>query len=149
MFLKISQNSQENICARVSFLIKLQVFIKKETLAKVVSCEFCEIFTNTFFHRTPLVAASTTRLRNTEFEVIIVSFNQLITIALSNDVCCTCANSRFLSLLYFQKVSRRLNNLRAERLIWKHGTSCFTDNQFCNSEPNQKICFFTWPTNNR
>ena len=37
-FLEISQNSQENTCARVSFLIKL---IKKETLAKV------------FFLRTP------------------------------------------------------------------------------------------------
>ena len=33
-------------------------FIKKETLAQVHSCEFCEIFRNTFFHRTPLVAAS-------------------------------------------------------------------------------------------
>ena len=72
--------------ARVSFLIKLQVcscfalsvppenigfpmfsggrervqvcnFIKKETLAKVFSCGFCEISTNTFFQRTPLVAA--------------------------------------------------------------------------------------------
>ena len=32
-------------------------FIKKETLAQVFSCEFCEI-SNTFFHRTPLVAAS-------------------------------------------------------------------------------------------
>ena len=30
MFLKISQNSQENICARVSFIIKLKVFIKKD-----------------------------------------------------------------------------------------------------------------------
>ena len=33
-------------------------FIKKETLAQVFSCEFCEIFKNTFFHGTPLVAAS-------------------------------------------------------------------------------------------
>ena len=33
-------------------------FIKKEALAQVFSCEFCEIFKNTFFHRTPLVAAS-------------------------------------------------------------------------------------------
>ena len=39
------------------FLIKLQA-IKKETLAQVFSCEFCEISKNTFFHRTPLVAAS-------------------------------------------------------------------------------------------
>ena len=33
-------------------------FIKKETLAKVFSCEFCEIFKNILFHRTPLVFAS-------------------------------------------------------------------------------------------
>ena len=53
MFLKISQNSQENTGDRVSFLIKLQAeacnFIKKETLAQEFSCEFCEISKNTFF----------------------------------------------------------------------------------------------------
>ena len=32
-------------------------FIKKETLAQVFSCEFCEIFKNTFSYRTPPVAA--------------------------------------------------------------------------------------------
>ena len=32
--------------------------IKKEALAQVFSCEFCEISKNTFFYRTPLVAAS-------------------------------------------------------------------------------------------
>ena len=37
-FLEISENSQENTCARASFLIKAQVF----------SCEFCEISKNTF-----------------------------------------------------------------------------------------------------
>ena len=61
VFLEISQNSQENTCARVSFLIKLQAscnFIKKETLALVFSCEFCGISKNTFIHRTPLVAVS-------------------------------------------------------------------------------------------
>ena len=36
----------------------LRNFIKKETLAQVFSCEFCEISKNTFFYRTPLVAAS-------------------------------------------------------------------------------------------
>ena len=70
---KTLQNSQENTCARVSFLIKLQAldcnFIKKETLANVFSvnfaktcnfieieilalvffCEHCEIFKNSFF----------------------------------------------------------------------------------------------------
>ena len=43
--LQISQNSQENTCASISFSIKLQVF--------------CKISKNTFFYRTPPVAAST------------------------------------------------------------------------------------------
>ena len=46
VLLEISKNSQENNCARVPFLIKLQAgtcnFIKKETLAQKFSCEFCE-----------------------------------------------------------------------------------------------------------
>ena len=33
-------------------------FIKKDTLAQVFSCKFCEIPKNTFFQKTPLVAAS-------------------------------------------------------------------------------------------
>ena len=33
-------------------------FIKKEALAQVFPCEFCETFKNTFFYRTPPVAAS-------------------------------------------------------------------------------------------
>ena len=33
------------------------IFIKKDTLAQVFACEFCEISKNTFFHRAPLVAA--------------------------------------------------------------------------------------------
>ena len=32
-------------------------FIKKKTLTQVFSCEFCQISRNTFFHRTPPVAA--------------------------------------------------------------------------------------------
>ena len=46
VFLEISQNSQENICARFSFLIK---FIKKEALAQVFSCEFWNILRTSFF----------------------------------------------------------------------------------------------------
>ena len=49
VFLEISQNSQENICVRA---------IKRETLAQVFSCEFCEISINNFFYRAPLVASS-------------------------------------------------------------------------------------------
>ena len=54
VFLEISQNSQENTCVRASFLIKHQAcnFIKKEALAQVFSCEFCEISKSTFFQNT-------------------------------------------------------------------------------------------------
>ena len=56
------QNSQENPCPRVSFLIKLQAsasnFIKKETLAQGFSCEFCGNSKNISSYRTPPVAAS-------------------------------------------------------------------------------------------
>ena len=48
--LEIPQNLQEHICARVSFLIKLQA--KREILAQVFSCEFCEIPKNTFLQNT-------------------------------------------------------------------------------------------------
>ena len=37
-------------------------FIKKYTLAHMFSCEFCEISKNSFFHRTPLVAASVLKI---------------------------------------------------------------------------------------
>ena len=33
-------------------------FVKKETLAQLFSCKFCESIKNTFFYRTPLLAAS-------------------------------------------------------------------------------------------
>ena len=32
--------------------------MKKETLAQVFSCEFCEVFKNIFFRRTPLGSVS-------------------------------------------------------------------------------------------
>ena len=61
VFLKISQNAQ-NTCVRISFIIKLQAsacnFIKKEVLAQVFSCKFCEIFKKTSFYKTPPVAVS-------------------------------------------------------------------------------------------
>ena len=48
VFLEILQNSQENISARLSFLILLQTKIKVN-LAQVVSCECCNIYKNAFF----------------------------------------------------------------------------------------------------
>ena len=52
MFFEISQNSQENACARVSSLIKLQAacnIIKKETLPQVFSSEFSKFRGTPFF----------------------------------------------------------------------------------------------------
>ena len=53
VFLKISQNSQENTCARVSFLIKLQIqpaaLLTKRLWNRFSFCELYEIFQNTFF----------------------------------------------------------------------------------------------------
>ena len=52
MFLGISQNSQQNTCATVSFLKRCK------TLAQVFYCDVFEISKNTFFYRTPPIAAS-------------------------------------------------------------------------------------------
>ena len=49
VFLKILQNSQENTCAKVSFLIKMQA------QAQVFSCELWKISNNTFAYRTQLL----------------------------------------------------------------------------------------------
>ena len=77
VFLEISQNSQENTCARDSFLMKLQCnFIKKEALAQVFSCEFCEISKNTFLYRTTLVAASVFLLLSF-FRFILMSYRNI------------------------------------------------------------------------
>ena len=75
VFLQISQNSQERTCARVSFLIKLQAcnFIKRETLAQMFFCEFCEISKNSFFYRTPPLAASGGFLKYNCFGNLIVT----------------------------------------------------------------------------
>ena len=68
MLLNILQNPQENACARVSFLIKLQGnFIKKETLAQVFSCEFFEISKNTFFIEHLWVTVSRSTLLKEKF----------------------------------------------------------------------------------
>ena len=63
LLLEISQNSYENTRVRVSFLIKLQASTSKETLAQVFPCEFCKIFKNAYFYRTPLMAASDSSIK--------------------------------------------------------------------------------------
>ena len=61
-FIKILQYSQENICVESLFRkvagLEARKSIKKETPAQVFSCKYCEIFKNSFFYGTSLVAAS-------------------------------------------------------------------------------------------
>ena len=45
--------------------LRPETLLKKESLAQVFSCEFCEIFKKTFFYRTPVVAASVFRTQST------------------------------------------------------------------------------------
>ena len=60
MFLEVSLNSQENTCAKVSFLQPQACnFIKIESLTQVFSCQFCKQFYNKcLFWRTSLVTTS-------------------------------------------------------------------------------------------
>ena len=55
VFLKMLRNSQDDACARASFLIKLQA---SETLTQVFFLWILQIFLRNLFYRTPLVAAS-------------------------------------------------------------------------------------------
>ena len=71
VFLETSQNSLENNRARVSFFNKVA---KKETLAQLFFCEFCEISKNTFFHRTTLVAASVSHILRSNFANFFANF---------------------------------------------------------------------------
>ena len=49
-------------------------FIKKETLAQVFPCEFCEISKNTFFYRTPPVADSVLSIIKNKKKLYILNF---------------------------------------------------------------------------
>ena len=55
VFFEISQNSQENACARVSFLIKLQAnscnCIKKETLARYFPVDLAKFLRTPFLQK--------------------------------------------------------------------------------------------------
>ena len=65
VFLKISQNSQENNCAR----------IKKKNLAQVFSGEFCKIFKNIFFRGSEFSSCETElRKMTSHFELLMRRF---------------------------------------------------------------------------
>ena len=45
----VPQNSQKNTCAKTSVLAEACDFIKKESLAQMLSCEFRDVFKSIFF----------------------------------------------------------------------------------------------------
>ena len=53
VLLKISQNSQKNTCAAVSFL-RPATLVKKETPKQVFFCEIFRNFKEHIFYKTPL-----------------------------------------------------------------------------------------------
>ena len=78
------------------------LFFNKETLAQVFSCEFCEISKNTFFYRTPLVAASAC-MKN-------------------NFACCCCWLHLVVNYYYLKKFLRKENGSRIKEWLQKRNT---------------------------
>ena len=94
--LKTSKKSQENTCARVTFLIKLHASLifyirawrwihtvkketlKRETLAQVYSCEFCQILRILFSYITPVAASGSSGLHVDTTWIPSVRFGQVL-----------------------------------------------------------------------
>ena len=97
VFLEISENSQENTCTRVSFLIKFQ------TQARPVN------FEKTFFHRTPPVAASINSISLRD-----LSHNQLMKLVKNtrfhNQIAFTELNYHFKMSLNFTHTKKNILN---------------------------------------
>ena len=78
VFLEISQNSQENTCVK----LKACNFIKKETLAQLCACEFCEISQNIFSENTSrwlLLDSGKTRKKISTVKFQLLYKNKVIT----------------------------------------------------------------------
>ena len=119
MLLEISQNLQENICARASLKTPVPVpearnFIKNEALAQVFSCKFCEISKNTLFTEHLWTIASRlsvfkyivnlARFRILEYEINLQNW------VTQNDVTLWVTNSILKNKkLHFELLTRRLN----------------------------------------
>ena len=136
VFLEISQNSQENIFARVFFN-----FIKKETLAQVFSCEFCEISTSTFLTEQLWVTASdlstyikelveerlilcailslegTAKQRLTFFVDVILGFY----CGCYTSPCCEEGPFYFLQWNYFAARASKTPTIETQDNVWMHG----------------------------
>ena len=139
------EKNKEKKCARVSFLMKLEAacnFSKSETLTQVFSCEFCEVFKNIFFYRTPLVAASVYLLWRASCNSLKISYGDM-----NQGNCQAMEKMRFASSLYWfytnlrprnsyrpQAIDFNLNHLTAsymrKTLVWNKLYCCFCGN-FC------------------
>ena len=134
------EKNKEKKCARVSFLMKLEAacnFSKSETLTQVFSCEFCEVFKNIFFYRTPLVAASVYLLWRASCNSLKISYGDM-----NQGNCQAMEKLRFASSLYWfytnlrprnsyrpQAIDFNLNHLTAsymrKTLVWNKLYCCF------------------------
>ena len=72
VFKKFAKFTGKYLCQNLFFVTLQASVLKKETLAQVFSCEFCEIFKNIYFYRTPLVTASV--FRNKTWTIILPIF---------------------------------------------------------------------------
>ena len=123
VFLEISQNSQENNCARASFSIKLHAgtcnFIKKEIVAQVFSLNFVKYLRTCFLAQLWATASASLKQKlcknnfwnqKSSFYVLFI-FKLLFKFSLSNLV--KDMWSRFLSIKVFptHKMSSKLHNV--------------------------------------
>ena len=128
LFIEISQNSQENTCTRVSFLIKLQAW----GLAQVFCCEFCEISKNTFFKQLWVTASDLSKKNYQQwmFGMMLSGFwAKMETLARNGLKLKKCQIflvplfSRFVKMDWFQefRAFRDSKNLKHERysVLWK------------------------------
>ena len=128
--MKISQNSQKNTCVGVSFWQScrpegLQLY-QKVTPTQVFSCEDCDIFKNTSFSKTPLIAHSgfLTKLaeNNCEENHFSVEFSSEISWKWFLSLSCSISKnnsfggfSQFLSFFkHVRSVSRTQSNIKME-----------------------------------
>ena len=105
---KTSQNSQKNTCVGVPFKIKFQV----------LSCEFCDIFKNTFFIEHRWATASVTRsfifFIELWFVIMVIKLNILLNLRCFGNIW---AAGGLLSKI---DVLKNLTNFTGKHLYWSH-----------------------------
>ena len=118
--LESSQNSEENNCARAQACN----FIKKEALAQVFSCEFCDTSNNTFFREQLWTTASD---EDAIIEISIDSVNLIpLTCLTSIDITITPMHSIILKTgKYLTNKWHSLVQRCKTTVIWKTDTTVY------------------------